>query len=149
MTGNSPNHPHEPPADAEYPTTLRLTSQPFADATADTLDRLDRWAEGEAVPHVVNFQDPSRLQRVLTSRRLELIRSLMDESAESIRDLADRLDRDIRQVHDDIQLLSEYRIVHLEESGGAKQPFVPYETIQIDIELSVASEQDTDSSITA
>jgi predicted transcriptional regulator len=49
----------------------------------------------------------------------------MDAPAESIRALADRLDRDVRQVHDDVQLLSEYRIVHFEERGGAKRPFVP------------------------
>jgi predicted transcriptional regulator len=42
------------------------------------------------VPHVVNFQDASRLQRILTPRRLELVRSLMDAPAESMRDLADR-----------------------------------------------------------
>lgn len=34
--------------------------------------------------------------------------------------LAARLDRDVRQVHDDVQLLSEYRIVHFTEEGGAK-----------------------------
>lgn len=29
-----------------------------------------------------------------------------------MRDLTDRLDRDVRQVHDDLQILSEYSIVH-------------------------------------
>lgn len=59
----------------------------------------------------------------------------MDAPAESIRALADRLDRDVRQVHDDVQLLSEYRIVHFEERGGAKRSFVPSETVRIEVEL--------------
>jgi len=136
MSKNPPEHAHEPPADVEYPSTLRITSKPFEDHKESALDRAERWEQGEEVPHVVNFQDASRLQRILTPRRLELVRSLMDAPAESMRDLADRLDRDIRQVHDDLQILSEYRIVHFREEGGAKKPFVPYATVKIEVELS-------------
>lgn len=135
MSENSPDHPHDPPTDAEFPSTLRITAKPFEESKEATLDAIERWEEGEEVPHVVNFQDASRLQRILTPRRLELVRSLMGERADSIRALADRLERDVRQVHDDLQLLSEYRIVHFTEVGGAKQPFVPYETVQIQVEL--------------
>ena len=135
MSKNSPDHAHEPPEDVEYPSTLRITSKPFEEHKESTLDRAERWEQGEEVPHVVNFQDASRLQRVLTPRRLELTESLMDGSAESIRDLADRLDRDVRQVHDDLQILSEYRIVHFREEGSAKQPHVPYDTVKIEVEL--------------
>ncbi|GAA5434793.1 hypothetical protein Hjap01_04285 [Haloarcula japonica] len=59
----------------------------------------------------------------------------MEEPAESIRALTDRLDRDVRQVHDDLQILSEYRIVHFREAGSAKQPHVPYDTVKIEVEL--------------
>ena len=135
MNKNSPDHAHEPPEDVEYPSTLRITSKPFEDHKESALDRAERWEQGEEVPHIVNFQDASRLQRILTPRRLELVRSLMDAPAESMRDLADRLDRDIRQVHDDLQILSEYRIVHFREEGGAKKPFVPYDTVKIEVEL--------------
>lgn len=142
MTANSADHPHEPPADVDYPSRLRLTARPFEDAREEALENIERWEQGEDVPHTVNFQDASRLQRILTPRRLELIRSLLEERAESIRSLADRLDRDVRQVHDDLQLLAEYRIVHFAEQDGAKQPFVPYETISIEVELSVAESED-------
>jgi predicted transcriptional regulator len=53
-----------------------------------------------------------------------------------MRALTDRLDRDVRQVHDDLQLLNEYRIVHFRERGSAKQPHIPYETVTIEVELS-------------
>jgi len=135
MSKNSPDHAHEPPEDVEYPSTLRITSKPFEEHKESVLDRAERWEQGEEVPHVVNFQDASRLQRILTPRRLELVRSLMDEPAESMRNLADRLDRDVRQVHDDLQILTEYRIVHFREESGAKKPHVPYDTVKIEVEL--------------
>ncbi|MFB6309374.1 MAG: transcriptional regulator [Haloarculaceae archaeon] len=145
MSENSPDDPHDPPDDIEYPEQLRITSKPFEESKAETLDQIERWEQGEDVPHVVNFQDASRLQRVLTPRRLELIRDLMDDPADSIRSLADRLDRDVRQVHDDLQLLSEYRIVHFREVDGAKQPFVPYETVTVEVELSKSSDERSES----
>lgn len=136
MSKHSSDHAHEPPEDVDHPSTLRITSKPFEEHKESALDRAERWEDGEEVPHVVNFQDASRLQRVLTPCRLELVRSLLDEPAESIRDLAARLDRDVRQIHDDLQLLSEYRIVHFHEDGSTKQPHIPYETITIEVELS-------------
>jgi predicted transcriptional regulator len=149
MSKNSPDHAHEPPEDVEYPSLLHITSKPFEEHKVSALDRAERWEQGEDVPHVVNFQDASRLQRILTPRRLELVRSLMDARAESIRDLADRLDRDIRQVHDDVQTLAEYRIVHFHEEGGAKQPHVPYDTVKIEVELSTSLGDGSESSASA
>jgi len=147
MPPNSPDHPHEPPADAEYPSTLKITSTPYEQQKADSLDRIERWETGEDVPHVVNFQDASRLQRVLTPRRLELIRSLLDGPADSIRALADRLDRDVRQVHDDVDLLGEYGIIRFREHGNAKGPYIPYETISIEVELSKPTGEPSDSTV--
>ena len=49
--------------------------------------------------------------------------------------LADRLDRDGCQVYDDVRLPSEYCIVRAEADGGAKRPFVPSETVRIEVEL--------------
>jgi predicted transcriptional regulator len=149
MSKNSPDHAHDPPEDVEYPSTLRIMSKPFEDHRESTLARAERWEQGEEVPHVVNFQDASRIQRILTPRRLELVRSLMDAPAESMRGLADRLDRDVRQVHDDLQLLSEYRIVHFREEGGAKKPFVPYDTVKIEVELSKSLGDTSESSASA
>jgi predicted transcriptional regulator len=149
MNKNSPDHTHEPPEDVEYPSTLTITSKPFEDHKESTLERAERWEQGEEVPHVVNFQDASRLQRVLTPRRLELIQSLMESPAGSIRDLADRLDRDVRQVHDDLQILTEYRIVHFHEEDGAKKPHVPYEAIKIEVELSKSLDESSESPASA
>ena len=119
-----------------YPSVLRITSEPDSEHRQDALDRLERFEAGEAVPHVLNFQNPSDLRALLTDRRLELLRSVMTERPDSIRQLAERLDRDVKSIHDDLQVLADYDIVHFEQAGRAKRPFVPYDTIEVSLEIS-------------
>jgi predicted transcriptional regulator len=114
---------------------LRITANPAGKHREDALDRLERWERGEAVPHVVNFQNPSDLRALLTDRRVELLQSIMAKRPESIRGLAERLDRDVKSVHDDLGVLADYDIVHFEQDGRAKRPFVPYETIEVTLEI--------------
>jgi len=121
------------PEDAEYPSVLRITALPTAQAAA--VERAERWEQGEAVPHVVNFEDRARLRELLTDRRMELLEAVMEHPPESIRGLADRLDRDVHDVHADLHLLADYDIVHFEENGRAKRPFVPYDTVRVEVEF--------------
>jgi predicted transcriptional regulator len=126
----------------DYPSVLRITSDSDKSHRQNALDRLDRWEAGEEVPHVINFQNPSDLRALLTDRRVELLRSVMTERPDSIRQLAERLDRDVKAVHDDLQVLAEYDIVHFEQAGRAKRPFVPYDTIEISLEISTSHSVD-------
>jgi predicted transcriptional regulator len=48
--------------------------------------------------------------------------TVMENTPDSIRTLADRLDRDI---HDDLHLLADYKIIRFEEDGRAKSPTSP------------------------
>jgi len=125
-----------------YPDVLRLTSEPDETHRQAALDRLDRWNAGEAVPHVVNFENHSDLRALLTDRRIELLQSVMAEQPDSIRRLADRLDRDVKSVHDDLNVLTEYDIVHFEQAGRAKRPFVPYDSIEVTLEISMPNPTD-------
>ena len=119
-----------------YPSVLRVTSESDETHRQEALDRLDRWEAGEDVPHVINFQNPSDLRALLTDKRVELLRSIMREQPDSIRQLADRLERDVKTVYDDLQVLSDYDIVHFEQAGRAKRPFVPYDTIEVNLQIS-------------
>lgn len=118
-----------------YPPTLRITSRSERAHRRDAIDRAERWEAGETVPHVVNFQDPSDLRALLTDRRIELLRSVMADRPESIRALAQRLDRDVKSVHDDLQVLGTYDVVRYEVDGRAKRPLVPYDTIEVSLEI--------------
>ncbi|RLM48808.1 transcriptional regulator, partial [Halorubrum sp. Atlit-28R] len=72
------------PDEVEYPSTLRITSLPAEQAQAAALERAERWEQGEEVPHVVNFEDRTRLRQLLTDRRMELLEEVMERPPESI-----------------------------------------------------------------
>jgi predicted transcriptional regulator len=130
------------PDEVEYPSTLRITSPPAEQAQAAAIERAERWEDGKEVPHVVNFEDGIRLRQLLTDRRMELLEEVMEHPPESIRALVDRLDRD---VHDDLHLLAEYEIIQFKEDGRAKKPYVPYDTVRIEVEFGLPCGEESDS----
>lgn len=90
----------------------------------------DREVDDAAVgPARISLQ-PETLRRLLTRRRLELVEQLLAEPAESIQDLADRVDRSYPSVHEDLELLADIGVVVFRRRGRAKQPIVPYDRIE-------------------
>ena len=133
------------PDEVEYPSTLRITSLPAEQAQAAAIERAEQWEDGEEVPHVVNFEDRARLRQLLTDRRMELLEAVMEDPPESIRALTNRLDRDVHDVHDDLHLLAEYGIIHFQEDGRAKKPYVPYDTVRIEVEFGLHRGEESES----
>ena len=126
--------PHERP----HPDVLRVTVESFDEAFEDTRDAVDAVARGESRPAVVSFATVGELRKILTDRRIELLQTLMDTggAAESISALAETLDRDYKTVHEDVTRLATYGIVFIvEDDDRAKRPYLPYERIRLDVEL--------------
>lgn len=124
------NHDGPAPEEMQFPETLRITIAEGDEAFEDAIAAAEASDRTEAV---VSFENAEGIRRLLTDRRLELLRSLMGEPAESITALADRLDRSYSVVHDDVEVLAEYGIVQFRRRGQAKQAFVPYERIEFDV----------------
>jgi predicted transcriptional regulator len=144
MTEHDPDHDGWPveyrdPRDRHHPETLRITVEPFEEMREQTLDaaRTATDGESESPPAVVSFASVEELRKILTERRIELLRALVttDSAAESISALADDLDRDYRPVHDDVTVLDQYGLVFVVEEGRAKRPYVPYQRVHLDVEL--------------
>lgn len=125
------------PRDRPHPSVLRVTVESFEKLREDTLTAVEAVSEGEEQPAVVSFRTVGELRKILTDRRVELLRALMatEGAAESISALAADLSRDYRPVHDDVSLLAEYGILFIVEDGQSKRPYLPYERIHIDVEL--------------
>lgn len=125
------------PRDRPHPRVLRVTVESFEEMREDTLDVIEAVNQGEEQPAVVSFATVNKLRKMLTDRRIELLRALMatDGAAESISALADDLDRDYRTVHDDVSLLADYGLLFIVEDGQSKRPYLPYERIHLDVEL--------------
>jgi len=106
-------------------------------------ETVDEFVEGfgeqieteEDTSDIVAFADPDELGRLMTQRRMELIETVMTDPPDSIRDLADKVDRGLREVHEDVHMFADKGIVELEEDGKAKKPRIPYDNIRIEVDL--------------
>lgn len=78
------------------------------------------------------------LNRLLSAKNVELLRTIARESPASIRETARLVDRDVRQVHDNLNELERLNLVRFETDGRAKRPVVWYD--DIDVELPIAAE---------
>lgn len=125
------------PRDRPHPDILRVTVDAFDTMREETLDATEAITEGHAPPAVVSFASVAGLRKILTDRRIELLRALMgiDGAAESITALAESLERDYRAVHDDVTMLADYGLLFVIEEGQSKRPYLPYKRIHLDIEL--------------
>ena len=125
------------PRDRPYPALLRVTVESFETMQEDTLDAVEKIADGESQPALVSFATVGNLRKILTNRRIELLQYLIDidGAAESITAVANELERDYRTVHDDVSLLADHGLLFIIDEGQSKRPYVPYERIHLDVEL--------------
>lgn len=93
-------------------------------------DAVRRDRRGERVREFhLTFDSFETLAKVLTPRRLELLRHVHRRPAASIRALAQALGRDYRRVHDDVEALTEAGLLERADAGtGVSAPFDAIET---------------------
>ncbi|ERG90007.1 MAG: hypothetical protein J07HQW1_00020, partial [Haloquadratum walsbyi J07HQW1] len=61
------------PRDRPYPALLRVTVESFETMQEDTLDAVEKIADGESQPALVSFATVGNLRKILTNRRIELL----------------------------------------------------------------------------
>jgi len=123
-----------------FPSTLRITVQSVDQVFDDALTELAE--EGPADEAVRSFERVADIRQLLTDRRLEVMRTIIAESPESITDLAERLDRNYADVHADVEMLANHHIVYFDSDGRAKRPVIPYDRVVLDVEIASGSTND-------
>ena len=73
--------------------------------------------------------------RVCRPTSLELLRTVAREDPSSIREVARLVDRDVRQVHDNLWKLGSLDLVEFDRGGRSHRPVVDYERIELEIEV--------------
>lgn len=97
------------------------------------------WHQAEAghapnkVEEKLYFKDERALFKVLTPKRCELLRHVHEMGSTSILALAKQLQRDYRNVHQDIKELSQIGLILKDETTGKYS--VPWDTIVTEIPL--------------
>lgn len=84
---------------------------------------------------VLNFESAGAFFSKLTERRWALVQALQGQGEVPVRELARRVGRDVRRVHDDVEALAELGLVERTDSGGVVCPF---EAVHIDMRLTAA-----------
>lgn len=84
---------------------------------------------------VLVFETPAAFFGKLTGKRWEMIRALQGEGVVSIRELARRVERDFKRVHEDVSTLIELGLFEREEHGVV----CPFDRIHVDLELKAAA----------
>ena len=83
----------------------------------------------------ISFASPELLWKVLTAKRLELLRALCGAGPVSIREAARRAERDVKAVHADVTALLDAGVLDRTDDGRI---VFPYEAVKVEFVLAVA-----------
>ncbi len=70
----------------------------------------------------LTFPDLSAMLNALSPKRLELLRAVHEHPARSVKALAERLGRDYKRVHEDVETLTASGLLH-RENGNVSAPY--------------------------
>ncbi len=116
---------------------LEITTGTLEQFEDETLQSIEKEETG---PDKIFFENPEMFRKVLTTKRQELIQEIIEHPPKSIRNLANNLNRGLREVHEDVHLLEKYKIITLEKEGNRKKPRIPYDKIHIEIDLPLTNQ---------
>lgn len=80
----------------------------------------------------LNFESPGVFFSRLSEKRWALVRVLQGQGELAVRELARRAGRDVKRVHEDVQVLAELGLVERTADGGVTCPF---DEVHIDMRL--------------
>jgi predicted transcriptional regulator len=101
----------------------------------DTKARLLRAFHGEEQGAHISFASPELLWKVITPKRWEVLRAMTGAGPIAIREVARRVDRDVKSVHGDIQALLKAGVLDRAEDG---QIVFPFDEVHVDFVLRAA-----------
>jgi predicted transcriptional regulator len=93
------------------------------------------WKTRESQGEFISFDSLDTLLKMLTGKRWELVRTLQGRGPMAIRALARELERDVKNVHADVQVLMELGLI---EKDG-RRIRVPFDKIRAEFVVSKAA----------
>ena len=99
--------------------------------TQQMMERLEL-GEEPAPYFGVGFKDMSQMLSVFTPKRWDLLATLREQGAMNIAELARVLQRDYKNVHNDVERLMEWLAIERDAQGKV---FTPYAEIIVDVHL--------------
>lgn len=79
----------------------------------------------------IRFPNESQLTDVFNEHTYKLVRIIRDEEPASIRETARLVNRDKKNVHDELTTLEALGVIRFEEQERSKKPVFPYENLLV------------------
>ena len=108
------------------------------DEAAGVISQIEAGKKVRAQGEWLYFSDVREMGKVLTPKRLELLKAIHDHHPESVRAVAELTGRNVKNVTEDLGLLASLGLVEMKESRGPgkkKAPRVGYETLTVEVHL--------------
>lgn len=102
----------------------------------NTNSRVLRAFGGELQGDHISFESPALLFKVLSGKRWEILSIMTGSGPVSIRELARRLNRDVKAVHSDVHALLNAGILQKTDNG---QIVFPFDSLHVDFMLKEAA----------
>lgn len=115
--------------------TLKVTSNPDWRCSLHAAAR-GAFAADTYQGETLNFESPAAFFSRLTEKRWEMLYALQGAGEVAVRELARRLERDVKRVHEDAGALVDLGLVERTERGGLVCPF---DDIHVDMHLKRAA----------
>lgn len=118
--------------------TLHVRIASTEETRADLRERVRALERGESPDEmlVLNLHDEADLARIVRPTTLELLRTIARRDPQSMREVADMVDRDYKEVHRNLTELADLDVIRFEETGRSKRPVVEFDDIEVEIPVS-------------
>ena len=129
-----PLHPMEREqlrAESTLLVTVKSTDE-FHDDVTNTIQVLEQGGTVDSTP-TLSFVSYDDLMATLTPRVLDLIKAIRREEPASINETARVVDRDVKNVHEELSRLAQLGIIFFEEDGQSKRPVVWFDELVINL----------------
>src|SRR5450756_2199359 len=115
--------------------TLKMKTVTLEVATLKDVKRRARDAfKGRKQGARISFETPELLFRLMTAKRWELIRTITGAGPLTIREIARRVQRDVKAVHGDVHALLNCGVLHRKNALVV----FPYDAVHVDVVLRAA-----------
>jgi predicted transcriptional regulator len=101
----------------------------------ETKARMRRAFSGRRQGAFIGFASLELLWKVLTPKRWEIVRAMTGVGPLAIREIARRVDRDVKSVHGDVQALLKAGVIDRTDDGRVE---FPYDEVHVDFVVRAA-----------
>lgn len=116
---------------------IRITIKTLKEANEEARKFAREWDRGIFKKHdpELSFENYETFQKFLSQKRLELLRTIGIERPRSIKHLSDIVQRDFKNVYNDIKILKKYDLIKLKKTNSGFIPVPVYDKIEIEIPI--------------